>query len=169
MRAQDLIKEQYTWEDLLAIVDRLRDKENGCPWDSVQTYESMKKCMTDETQEVVEAVDNKDIINLCEEVGDVLLSVLMYAKIAAEQGDFSLEDVIDGLAKKLVRRHPHVFADGVEAETPEEGLSLWKSVKIKEKLDKLQVYERYYKQGKIPLEVLEQYREKCRQLQAEKK
>lgn len=163
MKNEEYIKENYQWQDLLAVVHKLRQPD-GCPWDRAQTYESMKQCVTDEAQEVIEAVDNNDFINLREELGDLMLQVLMYSEIAKERGEFTLEDVIDELAKKLVRRHPHVFGDEKNAETPKEGLSVWKRVKIQEKMDRLKEYEEMYQKGKISLEVLEKQRERCRKL-----
>ena len=166
MKNQEYLKETYEWKDLLAIVHKLRQPD-GCPWDSTQTYESMKKCVTDEAAEVVEAVDNEDFINLREELGDLMLQVLMYAEIAQERQEFTLDDVIDELAKKLVRRHPNVFGDEEMSRTPGEGLSVWKRVKKEEKQGRLKEYEKMYEQGKIPLKALEKQREKCRILEAQ--
>ena len=122
---------KYTYEELLQIVAELRS-DHGCPWDKAQTHESMIKCLRDESEEVVAAIENKDDENLCEELGDVLLQVLMHSQIASEEGRFTMEDVVDGLAAKLVRRHPHVFG-GEEAGSPEEGLARWNAIKMKEK------------------------------------
>ena len=127
-------KEQYTFDELLSIIAALRG-ENGCPWDKAQTYETLKKCLTDETEEVLQAVDNHDMENLCEELGDVLLQVVLNSQIAREQGDFTIDAVIDGLCRKMIRRHPHVFGDQ-KALTPEEGLALWNQIKQQEKTAK---------------------------------
>lgn len=127
--------EKYTYEQLLGIIAELRS-DHGCPWDRAQTHESMIKCLRDECEEVVEAIEKKDDENLCEELGDVLLQVLMHAQIASEEGRFTMEEVVDGLAKKMVRRHPHVFGDAPTAMTPEEGLASWKAMKEKEKKEK---------------------------------
>ena len=124
----------YTFDDLVGIIAKLRSPE-GCPWDREQTFESLKKCLADETEEVFQAIDNKDMENLCEELGDVLLNVALYVQIAAERGDFTMEDVIDGVCEKLIRRHPHVFGDK-KALTPEEGLNLWNEIKSLEKQSK---------------------------------
>ena len=126
----------------------------------------MKKCVTDEAQEVVEAVDNNDYINLKEELGDLLLQVLMYSEIAKEKDEFTLDDVIDELGKKLVRRHPNVFTQEEEVKKLdiEEGLSIWKAVKKKEKLDKLQEYESAYSAGKISKELIEMKRKSVQNL-----
>ena len=100
----------------------------------------MEKCLRDECEEVIEAIEKKDDDNLCEELGDVLLQVVMHSQIAREQGKFTLEDVIDGVAKKMVRRHPHVFA-GVKLETAEERLAMWNAIKKQEKEEKLHKIE----------------------------
>lgn len=109
--------------------------ENGCPWDIKQTHESLKECLVEETNEVLEAIDNQDPDNLCEELGDVLLQVVMHAQIAAEEGRFTIKDVVQGVNEKMIRRHPHVFGD-VKVESVEEGLSLWEQIKKEEKTGK---------------------------------
>lgn len=125
-------KAPHTMEELLEIVTVLRSPE-GCSWDRAQTHESMKKCLQDETDEVLQAIDNKDDVNLCEELGDLLLQVLMNAEIAKERGVFTFDDVVQQLSEKLIRRHPHVFGDIERPSSPEEGLALWKEIKRKEK------------------------------------
>ena len=127
--------ERYTYEELLNIIAELRS-EHGCPWDRAQTHESMIPCLYDECDEVVEAIKNKDDDNLCEELGDVLLQVLLHAQIAAEEGRFTMAEVVDGLAQKMIRRHPHVFGNAPQAQSPEEGLANWKAIKEKEKEEK---------------------------------
>ena len=124
----------YTYPELLNIIAELRS-DHGCPWDREQTYESLKKCLADETQEVFEAVDRHDTENLCEELGDVLLQVMLNSQIAKEEGAFTIDDVIDGLCQKMVRRHPHVFGDA-KVNTTEEGLALWNEIKAQEKARK---------------------------------
>lgn len=124
----------HTFDDLIGIIAELRS-DHGCPWDKEQTFESLKKCLADEAQEVFEAVDNKDMENLCEELGDVLLQVVLYSQIAKEAGAFTIDDVIDGISEKMVRRHPHVFGDK-EVNSPEEALALWKEIKLQEKAKK---------------------------------
>lgn len=125
----------YTFEELRNIIAKLRSEE-GCPWDREQTFESLKKCLADETEEVFEAVDHKDMDNLCEELGDVLLQVMLNSQIAAEQEAFTIDDVIDGLCKKMVRRHPHVFGNA-KVNSVEEGTALWNQIKMEEKAKKL--------------------------------
>ena len=114
----------HTFDDLIGIIAELRS-DHGCPWDKEQTFESLKKCLA----------DNKDMENLCEELGDVLLQVVLYSQIAKEAGAFTIDDVIDGISKKMVRRHPHVFGD-IEVNSPEEALALWKEIKLQEKAKK---------------------------------
>ena len=125
-------KDKHDIAELVEIVDILRSPD-GCEWDRAQDFNSMKKCLSNETQEVLDAIDNKDYKNLCEELGDVLLQVVMNAQIAKEQGLFDFNDVVQTLSEKLIRRHPHVFGDVEKPNTPEESLALWKSVKQKEK------------------------------------
>ena len=95
---------------------------NGCPWDRKQTHESLIKCLQNESQELIDAINNKDDENMKEELGDVLLQVLMHSQIAAEEGKFTIDDVIQGLYDKLHRRHPHVFGEHAKAATAEEAL-----------------------------------------------
>lgn len=109
---------------------------NGCPWDKKQTHETLIKCLQNETQELIDAIHNNDTENMKEELGDVLLQVLMHSQIAAEEGKFTIDDVIQGLYDKLHRRHPHVFGDHAQAASPEEALALWKEMKKKEREEK---------------------------------
>lgn len=127
-------KAPHDFGELREVIKILRSDE-GCEWDRAQTLETMKKCLTDETQEVLQAIDNDDHENLCEELGDVLLQVIMQADIAEENGWFSFDDVVQMLSEKLIRRHPHVFGD-LKADTPEESLAIWKMVKAQEKAAK---------------------------------
>ena len=119
------------FDEFVATIAALRS-ENGCPWDRKQTHESLKECLVEETGEVLEAIDKKDDANLCEELGDVLLQVVMHAQIAAEEGRFTIEDVINGVNEKMIRRHPPVFGD-IKVSSVEEGLDLWEQIKQKEK------------------------------------
>lgn len=124
----------YCFEDLVNIIGELRS-EHGCPWDKEQTHESMVACMREECEEAVAAIENRDMENLCEELGDVLFQVVFHSQMAKEAGEFTVEDVVDGICKKMVRRHPHVFGDAV-VNSPGEGLALWEEIKRKEKEDK---------------------------------
>lgn len=99
-----------SFTDLRALIARLRG-EGGCPWDRAQTHVSLRPYMLEEAYEVIAAIDASDSEALADELGDVLLQVLLHSQIAAETGEFTLDDVIDNLARKLIRRHPHVFGD----------------------------------------------------------
>lgn len=126
---------KYTYEDFLEIIKTLRS-ENGCPWDREQTHASLKPCMMEEAAEVLAAIRIYDTTgnyeNLREELGDVLLQVVMHAEIAGEEGLFTMEDVVDKIAEKMVRRHPHVFGN-VVANTSDQVLQNWDDIKKKEK------------------------------------
>ncbi|MDA0832230.1 MAG: nucleoside triphosphate pyrophosphohydrolase [Planctomycetota bacterium] len=113
------------------IIARLRAPD-GCPWDRVQTLASIKPYTLEETYELLAAIDSDDNTAICEELGDVLLQVVLDAQIAADEGRFTLIDVIEGIAEKMVRRHPHVFADA-HAETPGDVISHWERAKNNEK------------------------------------
>lgn len=125
----------YSFTDLQEIMRRLRAPD-GCPWDRKQTHESLKSCMIEEAAELVAAIDVweecGDDANLIEELGDVLLQVAMHVAIAEEEGRFTMEDVTTEISRKMIRRHPHVFAD-VTAETPQEVLANWEEIKKSEK------------------------------------
>lgn len=125
-------KENHNIEELVEIVNVLRSPV-GCEWDRAQDFNSMKECLTNETAEVLQAIDNKDYNNLKEELGDVLLQVVMNAQVASEQGLFDFNDVVQVVCEKLIRRHPHVFGDEPRPSTPEESLALWRKVKQIEK------------------------------------
>lgn len=127
---------KYTFEDLREIVERLRG-ENGCPWDQVQTHQSMRGDFLEEAYEVIDAIDKNDIPNLQEELGDVLLHIVFHSSIEAGQGAFTLDDVIDGIARKMVYRHPHVFGD-LHVENADEVLANWEKLKKKEKQTRTQ-------------------------------
>ena len=118
-KAKELLgKTKYDFADLCRVMEILRG-EGGCPWDREQTHESIRKNFIEETYEVVEAIDTKDAHLLCEELGDVLLQVVFHTQIEREAGRFTIDDVTDGIVKKLIYRHPHIFAD-TTAETAEE-------------------------------------------------
>lgn len=122
---------RYGFEDLVKIVALLR-APGGCPWDREQTHRSIRANFIEETYEAVEAIDTDDPDLLREELGDVLLQVAMHARMEEESGRFSIGDVIDGICKKLVVRHPHVFGD-VQAGTSEEVLRNWDAIKRRTK------------------------------------
>jgi len=124
-------KERYTQADLAEIMRILR-APGGCPWDAEQTHESIKKNLIEETYEVIEAINRRDDVLLCEELGDVLMQVVFHAQMAQEAGAFALEDVADGVCRKLVERHPHVFGDVTVADAGEV-LSNWDKIKRSKK------------------------------------
>ena len=116
---------------LMDILSRLRAPD-GCPWDRKQTHESLKPNFLEETYEVMDAIDAQDPRKLREELGDVLLQVAFHAQIAQENGDFTIDDVVGDLCEKLIRRHPHVFADE-SAETVQDVLHHWEAVNTLER------------------------------------
>lgn len=120
-------KEKYDINDLLNIMEILRG-EQGCPWDKEQTHASMRKDMIEEAYEVCEAIDLDDKALLKEELGDVLLQVVHHARIEQEQGSFDFSDVCDGICKKLIVRHPHVFAD-TQVSSTDQVLTNWEQIK----------------------------------------
>ena len=117
-------KEPFSFEELVEIVSVLRSP-NGCPWDRQQTHKSLRNNFVEEAYEVCEGIDRNDSVLLCEELGDVMLQILFHADIAKDDGTFSLAEVIDGVARKMIRRHMHVFG--------EEEASDWEEIKRKEK------------------------------------
>jgi XTP/dITP diphosphohydrolase len=119
--------------DLVAVMDRLRSP-GGCPWDAEQTHESLVPYLIEETHEVVEAIELGDRTHMVEELGDLLLQVAFHARVGQEHPDspFGIDDIAGGIVEKLVRRHPHVFAD-VEAETSQQVADNWEQIKAAEK------------------------------------
>ena len=124
-------KESYNFDDLVAIMKPLRSPE-GCPWDKEQTHSSIRQNLIEETYEAIEAIDTQDTALLKEELGDVLLQVVFHAEMESEKGAFSIDDVCDGICKKLIVRHPHIFSD-VQADTSETVLKNWDAIKMKTK------------------------------------
>ena len=123
--------DRYDMEDLLRVMELLR-APGGCPWDRAQTHQSIRQNMLEEAYETAEAIDRGDMDNLKEELGDVLLQVVFHARIAQEAGCFDFSDVVDGVCKKLVFRHPHVFGE-TEAGDLEKSLHTWDAQKRAEK------------------------------------
>lgn len=119
--------------DVVAVMDRLRSP-GGCPWDAEQDHVSLRPYLLEEAHEAVEAIDSGDLAHLAEELGDVLLQVVFQARVGAEHPDtpFDVDDVAAGLVAKLVRRHPHVFAD-VVVDTPEQVAANWELIKAAER------------------------------------
>ena len=113
------------------IIAELRGPD-GCPWDKKQTHESLKRYLIEEAYELIEAINEEDIDHMIEELGDVLLQVLLHAQIGEDDGFFTIDDVIERLSEKMVRRHPHVFGH-TTAETEEDVLKNWQAIKKEEK------------------------------------
>jgi XTP/dITP diphosphohydrolase len=117
---------------LVQLMRRLRDPDHGCPWDLEQDHASLIGYLLEEAYELVEAIEHGEDADLQEELGDVLLQVVFHAQVASDRGSFGIDDVARGIAEKLIRRHPHVFADG-DASTPEEVQANWDELKADEK------------------------------------
>ena len=176
------MSKQYTFDEFVRIIETLRS-ENGCPWDKEQTHESLRACMMEEAAELLGAIriyqKTGNAENMQEELGDILLQAVMHSVIASEEGLFTIDDVISGISEKMIRRHPHVFADadihGNEAllqnweeikkqekegkswitsplrEIPAELPSLTRAVKVAKKLDKLpEYYDVQTGESKVP-------------------
>lgn len=176
------MSKQYTFDEFVKIIETLRS-ENGCPWDKEQTHESLRACMMEEAAELLGAIriyqKTGNAENMQEELGDILLQAVMHSVIASEEGLFTIDDVISGISEKMIRRHPHVFANadihGNEAllqnweeikkqekegkswitsplrEIPAELPSLTRAVKVTKKLDKLpEYYDVQTGESKVP-------------------
>lgn len=131
MSVEFTFKEKYGIDDLLKIMKILRSDE-GCPWDREQNHQSIKSSLIEETYEVVEAINKNDASLLCEELGDVLLQVVFHSQLSDEEGDFDFSDVADGVCKKMVERHPHVFGN-VSVKDSDEVLVNWEEIKSRSK------------------------------------
>jgi len=132
MTPEQLIKkDNYNFEDLKEIMRILRS-ENGCPWDIEQTHKSIRNNFIEEVYEAIEAIDDDNPELLKEELGDTLLQVVFHAQIGKESGEFDIDEVCNGICRKLIIRHPHIFSD-ITADTSEQVLSNWENIKIKEK------------------------------------
>lgn len=137
------MKEQYDFQKLTGIIARLR-AEDGCPWDRKQTHESLAASLVDEAAEVLSAVDMLrtfgDGANLCEELGDLLMVIMLHSQIAAEEGLFTIDDVVEGICEKMIRRHPHVFGRDLQekpqVENVSQVLASWEEIKRQEKKDR---------------------------------
>lgn len=176
------MSKKYTFDEFVKIIEKLRS-ENGCPWDREQTHESLRSCMMEEAAELLGAIriynQTGNAENMQEELGDILLQAVMHSVIAEEEKLFNIEDVISGISEKMIRRHPHVFADenieGTDAllqnweeikkqekegkswitsplrEIPAELPSLTRGVKVAKKLDRLsQYYDEVTGESKVP-------------------
>ncbi|NTJ42330.1 nucleoside triphosphate pyrophosphohydrolase [Agrobacterium larrymoorei] len=128
---------------LIEIMEALRQPETGCPWDIVQTFETIKPYTIEEAYEVADAIERKDMDDLCDELGDLLLQVVFHSRIAEEMGEFTFEDVVHAVTSKMIRRHPHVFAVS-DADTAESVKVQWDVIKAQEKRERA---ERRAKRG----------------------
>ena len=115
------------WQKLIEIMAQLRS-ENGCPWDKEQDHQTLKRYLLEESYEVLDAIDANDDAALCDELGDVLLQVVFHAQIAAEQGRFTIDDVLDAVNSKMIRRHPHIFGEA-HADNSAQVLTMWEQIK----------------------------------------
>ena len=122
---------EYHLAPLVEVMDKLRGLD-GCPWDKEQTHNSLKKYLIEETYEVLDAIDSKNVNKLCEELGDLLLQIVFHAQIAKEQKNFDMSDIVSGITEKLIRRHPHVFG-GLQVDSADEVIINWEDIKEKEK------------------------------------
>lgn len=118
------------FDELVKIMEILRS-EKGCPWDRVQTHDTLKRYLLEETYELIEAIENKEPESIKEELGDLLLQIVFHSQIAKEEGNFDVEDVIQTIIQKMIGRHPHVFGEA-EFKTPEEVLNQWDDRKREE-------------------------------------
>ena len=131
MKQDFQFKQKYNVDDLVEIMRILRS-EDGCPWDREQTHESIRKNFIEETYEAIEAINKADSHLLCEELGDVLMQVVFHAQMEAEKQVFDFSDGADGVCKKLIERHPHVFGD-VEVQSADDVLVNWDKIKYASK------------------------------------
>lgn len=120
---------------LIEIMERLRDPETGCPWDVEQDFATIKPYTIEEAYEVADAIERNDMGDLCEELGDLLLQVVFHARMAEEAGHFAFGDVVEAVTRKMIRRHPHVFARS-EADTPDKVKVQWDEIKKQEKAER---------------------------------
>ena len=130
--SEDLEVAPERLKELIKVIARLREPGNGCPWDLKQTHRTLRKYMIEEAYEAVEAMGIDDIDHLTEELGDVLLQVVLNAQLLRDSDQASISDIIQGITEKMIRRHPHVFSD-VTAESAEDVLNNWAQIKESEK------------------------------------
>ena len=122
-------------EELISVIAKLRAPD-GCPWDRAQTHSTLRPNMIEEAYEAVDAIDDNDMAHLRDELGDVLLQVLLHSQIASENGDFNIEDVAKELKDKLIHRHPHVFGDA-KIDTADDVKEAWDKLKEEEKIERI--------------------------------
>ena len=119
-------------DELVRVMARLRAPD-GCPWDRAQTLQSLRPFLLEETYEALEAIDRGDAAALCEELGDLLFEIVFLARIAEEEGSFTLDQAVDGVVRKLIRRHPHVFGDAPRLDSPDQVVGRWEELKAAER------------------------------------
>lgn len=138
-RETTLKKIQYSnsLDKLVTVMSALRDPMIGCPWDKEQTYQSLLSFTIEEVYEVVEAIENQDYDSLKEELGDLLFQIIFYAQLAKEEKRFSLDDIINAICEKLIRRHPHVFKNDCEFDDQQAMNTAWELEKQKERQNKV--------------------------------
>jgi len=117
---------------LIATTARLRAPD-GCPWDKVQNHRTICDCLIEEVAELVQAIDRNDLANLREELGDLLFHIVMHAQMASEEGHFNFDDVAKEVNDKMIRRHPHVFGEGIKLDDAEAVIKQWEQIKLTEK------------------------------------
>lgn len=125
----------YDFDDLLHIMKCLRTPETGCAWDLEQSFETIAPYTIEEAYEVADAIERRDMADLPDELGDLLLQVVFHAQIASDEGHFSIGDVTQAISEKMIRRHPHVFGDDAQ-KTSAEQISSWEAIKASERADK---------------------------------
>jgi MazG family protein len=124
------------FETLVGILRRLRAPVDGCPWDREQTFDTIKPYLLEETYEVMDSIDARDWPGLCDELGDLMLQPVFFAQMAAEAGHFTIEDSLRAINAKMIRRHPHIFSEGVTADTPDAVKRNWDQIKASERAAK---------------------------------
>ncbi len=122
-------------QELLTLMEKLRDPETGCPWDREQTFATILPFTIEETYEVADAIERGDMAELCTELGDLLFQIVFYSQMAKEQGNFNFSDVVCSIVEKMVRRHPHVFGDAKISTAHEQSLA-WEKHKVTERTTK---------------------------------
>jgi tetrapyrrole methylase family protein/MazG family protein len=131
----EAVVNRQMWK-FVEIIKALRDPDTGCPWDLKQTHQTLRKYVLEEAYEVADAIDRDDPFELCDELGDLLLQIVLHAQIGSEEGTFDIYEVIRSVSDKMIRRHPHVFGGGMEAETAEQVVQNWQEIKAQEKEEK---------------------------------
>lgn len=127
-----MTKSPSTFSHFVDIVKALRDPKGGCPWDLEQTHQTLRPYLIEEAYEVLEAIEKGDDAELCAELGDLLLQIVLHAQLADEHGKFSINDVVSGITEKMIRRHPHIFGD-VKVQSSQEVLHNWEAIKQTER------------------------------------